>query len=552
LAKNSILGLSKTLYSSGVAKKSSEGLELLLSERLSKKKYSGEWPWRAASILNEKETISGECRDVLYPEDFEFALNQNSPFLEFISKKNLTKYLSKNINTHLSHHYAHALSGLTFSSLQDSLIMVIDGAGSNALDLEKLTWCDNEIDFIPSTKKYEGISFYGLESEKISCLDKIFYDFIESSKSKKVFSNSPGMIFEFASEYIFGNTNDSGKVMGLAAFGVAEKISNPIDYLESLDWNLAFDSKSSLSWDNCEHRKLYETVAASVQKYFEDFVIDQIEKYKEKFSNLIIVGGGAMNCVANSRIVNSSIFENVLIPPVPGDEGISLGIVQYLFHKENKHFFKEKSPYLGRNINYCSNKEIRDVFSDDEFNITNVEDSFIESVSELIVNGNVLGWFQGRSEIGPRALGNRSIISRVCRKDLKNHLNSNIKFRESFRPYACTCLKEYAEEYFNISTGFESPYMSYTLKIKDEFSAKFQEVLHIDGTSRAQTLEREFNPRFYDLIKEVGKHTGVYSLLNTSLNIMGQPIVEDLEDLLKFFRASNVDALVVGNYIVKK
>ncbi|WP_127718486.1 carbamoyltransferase C-terminal domain-containing protein [Halobacteriovorax sp. HLS] len=550
MKKQTILGISKTLYSSGVAKYENDLLELILSERLNKKKYSGEWPWRALSILSREDSISADCRDVLLTKDFEFALNQNSPFDEFLEKKSLKKFTSRELKHSLAHHYAHALSGITFTREKKVLVMVIDGAGSSSLDIKSLERAQDELSYCIDEKSYEGISFYKLENNHLTCLEKKFYPFIESKRIKKVLSKSPGMLFEFASEFIFNNKNDAGKVMGLSAFGKAQKIDCPMSYIESLDWDKSFRGKDKSQWESSEHMDLYKNVAASVQKFYEEVLLEQLSKYENKFSHVIIVGGGALNCVANFKLIQNKKFKSITIPPIPGDEGISVGIIQHLYHRENGEYITSETPYLGKNSDYICEDEIKKYFA--KYNIKYLAEDLVDEISSELVEGKVLGWFQGRSESGPRALGNRSILARVDRNDLKNYLNSKIKFREEFRPYACSVLFEYADEYFKIDSDFKSPYMSFTIPVKEKFKDLFKEVTHVDGTSRAQIIEDETNLKYASLIRSVGHKTGIYAVLNTSLNVMGQPIVEDLNDLLIFFESSNVDGIVVGDYYVTK
>ncbi|WP_372654774.1 carbamoyltransferase C-terminal domain-containing protein [Halobacteriovorax sp.] len=547
-----LIGVSKTLHNSSCAHLDGSKLQVLITERFNKKKYSGEWPWRTLEIGTKpsKDIKVAECRDVITSKRFEFALEKHSPFSEFIEAKGLSEFKSTEKTYSLSHHYAHALAGVSFSDVDDAIICVIDGAGSNSENFPELISLSSEEPFIPNEKSYEGISFYSYKNNELKCLGKKFFNFYKLDKTNRVVSSSLGMLFEYVSEIIFNSKHDSGKVMGLSAFGIAEEYSSIEDFLKSMDWSKAYAGNSKESWEESIHLEYYQNLAASAQKIFEEKIYEEIESYSGKSGNLILVGGAAMNCVNNMKLVERKIFEKIIVPPCPGDDGISIGLVQYLNFINKKKFFKISSPYLGRDIVYTNEEKVREAFK--EYKVENLGTEVISFTASKLAKGDVLGWFQGRSEIGARALGNRSIIARVDKDNLKSYLNEKIKFRESFRPYACSCLQEYSNEYFDIKEDFMSPYMSFTIPIKKEWKNTFKEVLHCDGTSRAQFVTPSINSRYYDLIKAVGDKTGTYSVLNTSLNVMGQPIVEDLDDLLLFFKTSNVDGLVVGDFFVSK
>ncbi|WP_417335309.1 carbamoyltransferase C-terminal domain-containing protein [Halobacteriovorax marinus] len=543
------IGIGKTLYNSSCAYFDGIDLQVILTERLNKQKYSGEWPWRALEELNankEHYTIA-ENRDVISADNFENALNRYSPFNQFLSSKGLEQFLSSDKTYSLSHHYTHALSSLIFSNVGDAIICVMDGAGSCSEDFKKLTCLDSERKFLRNEKNYEGISIYHYSNNQLECLHKEFFEFYKLGHTKKVVNNCPGMLFEYASEVIFGNKHDAGKVMGLAAFGKAKEYETIEDLIKSIEWERSFKGSGKVEWESSEHLDYYKELAASVQRILELRYLKLLDSYSSYSSNLILAGGAAMNCVSNMNLSRNSAFKKVLVSPCPGDEGISLGLIQYLHFLKNEEVLKCKSPYLGK-----KNRElnVEEVFS--SFNVEKLNNKLIERASEELINGKVIGWFQGRSEIGARALGNRSILSRVDKVGLKSYLNEMIKFREEFRPYACSCLQEFGTKYFEVDDEFESPYMSFTIPIRESYKNQFKEVCHIDGTSRAQFVTRDINPLYYDLIKKVGEQTGVYALLNTSLNVMGQPIVEDLMDLLKFFKSSNVDGLFIGDYFVTK
>jgi carbamoyltransferase len=208
-----------------------------------------------------------------------------------------------------------------------------------------------------------------------------------------------------------------------------------------------------------------------------------------------------------------------------------------------------QTSFLGPKSSVPTEEKIRNVFS--QYKLS-VESEIHKKVASEIADGKIVAWFQGRSECGPRSLGHRSILARPDRTDLKNYLNSHIKFRENFRPYGCTCIWEKAHEIFNVPAGFENPFMSFAVPVNEKWKQKLQHVTHVDGTSRMQTLHESQEPLFYKLLLEVEKLTGLPLVLNTSLNIMGEPILETIEDAERFFKDSAVDGLCIGNVWITK
>ena len=258
------------------------------------------------------------------------------------------------------------------------------------------------------------------------------------------------------------------------------------------------------------------------------------------YGNLCLAGGTMLNCNANYKIKKESGFNNIHLFPACGDDGVSVGAALYVAHTKlnepRAHYENHELMYLGPDYNYYP----RGPYIARELDV-NV-------VAKKITEGKIVCWYQGRSEFGPRALGNRSFITDPRNKDMKDILNSRVKFREWFRPFAPVVLEEYKEEWFDMD--FESPFMLYTVPCK-----KPQEIpsaVHIDNTSRVQTLKREDNPRFYELIESFFGFTGVPIVMNTSLNIKGRPIVETPDDAMELFNESDADILVINDVMYFK
>lgn len=552
------LGISKTTFNTSISSlvEGRNDLEIFLTERVTREKASGKWPFKLLETLSDKSFSSiSHNRDISTVKSYEDKLNQLKPFYMLLEKKGLLKFSSQNEEVlTIGHHYAHALAAKFMSPFNESLIIVRDGAGNKKADLKSSIICEGENRFLNGDEQQnEMLSVYTLKNGNLECVDKQFQTF--SFHNDISVSDGIGIMYEAVAEYIFNNKRAAGKVMGLAPFGTS--IENPtVENVQNLLVpEKRFLSKGKCDWESSPHLDYYKNLAASMQKLFEIESLKYLKKLKSKypkFSNIILTGGTALNCTFNMSLVKSELFENVYIPPFPGDECISLGCLSYSYYKENKfspYDLKLQNGYFGPKKNSPNNKLIESLFQ--KYNVkkfNNVE----KEAARLIADGHVLAWFQGRSESGPRALGNRSLLGPLHKDGLKDYLNNEIKFREDFRPYGGSFIDTFAHEYFNIPNGFLSPYMSFSLPIKENKKSELKEVTHVDFTSRAQVFTYNQNPRYFKLIEEVGKLTSIYGVLNTSLNIMGEPIVESLNDLLNFFEKSRVQYTCVGDYIIWK
>ena len=275
---------------------------------------------------------------------------------------------------------------------------------------------------------------------------------------------------------------------------------------------------------------------------------------KTKMKNLCLGGGVALNGVANNRILSEGPFENLHIPPSPGDAGSAVGAAQYLYycHEQRERIIDSESERIKNNI-YVGPEYSNDAIKLflDENKIPNKflnDDELIQKTAKLISDGNIVGWYQGKMEWGPRALGNRSILADPRDPNMKNILNEKIKHRESFRPYAPSILNEYVSDYFEIN--IKSPYMLFVAKVKKP--DKIPAVTHIDGTGRLQSVSKESNLLYYNLINEFYKLTNIPVIINTSMNVMGEPIVNTPEHAYNMILKTDMDYLIMGNYLISR
>ena len=302
--------------------------------------------------------------------------------------------------------------------------------------------------------------------------------------------------------------------------------------------------------------QIHYDIGASAQLVLEDILLKMVNHVhsKTKMKNLCLGGGVALNGVTNYRILKEGPFENLHIPPSPGDAGSAIGCAQYLYyyHAKNKRIIEKSSERIANNIYVgpeYSNDEIKSFLDENKISYEFFErDQLLKNTVKLISEGNVVGWYQGKMEWGPRALGNRSILADPRDGEMKDILNEKIKHREAFRPFAPSILEEYVSEYFDMD--IPSPYMLLVAKVKKP--DKIPAVTHIDGTGRLQSVSKEVNPLYYDLINEFYKLTGIPVIINTSMNVMGEPIVNTPEHAHNMILKTDMDNLVMGNFLVEK
>ena len=307
-----------------------------------------------------------------------------------------------------------------------------------------------------------------------------------------------------------------------------------------------------------KQNRYYADVAASIQSVTEEVLLKMAHcAFKETGAkNLCMAGGVALNSVANGRILRETPFEQIYIQPAAGDGGGAIGAALYAHHMvlgQPRSFVMEHA-YWGEehppeNIeSFLQEKGIR-------YQRLEKEEKLIEQVIDRLQKGQVVGWSQGRFEWGPRALGNRSILADPRRADMKDIVNVKIKFREPFRPFAPSVLAERAGEYFQLldpPRHYPARFMLYVVDVRDAKRDSIPAVTHVDGTARPQTVSKEVNPRYYQLIETFGQATGIPVILNTSFNLKGEPIVNTPHEALHTFSQSGMDVLVLGDYVIDK
>ena len=267
--------------------------------------------------------------------------------------------------------------------------------------------------------------------------------------------------------------------------------------------------------------------------------------------HLALAGGCALNSSYNGRIIGRTPFHRLHVPSAPADDGTALGAALLAFHEDHpgtSPCLTNGTPYLGSRMSKLAIRHMVELGGLPR--ITHAPDDVHERAAALLADGRIIGWVQGRAEFGPRALGNRCVLADPRPADMKDRINARVKFREEFRPFAPSVLDEFGADWFECYQP--APYMERTLHFRPEVRDRVPAVVHADGTGRVQSVRREWNARYYDLIAAFARHTGVPIVLNTSLNVMGKPIVHSVEDALGMFFTSGLDALVIEDYVIEK
>ncbi len=563
-------------------------------ERFSRKKHDARYPYNAVKYVLEESNLNlNEIDHIVFfekpflkferlletymafaPKGFKsFSLSMPIWLREKLFQKKFLfdklKEHDKNFNdinriNFSEHHYSHAASAFFPSPFEEAIILTLDGVGE---------WA--------TTTVAVG------KKNKLEIIKEIH------------FPHSLGLLYS-AFTYYTGFKVNSGeyKLMGLAPYGkpifkdlIKDKL---LDLKEDGSFKLDmkyFNYATGLTMTNDKFSKLFGhpvrdpkkdlliqfhmDIASSIQSVTEEIVLRITKNIQSKYKikNLCLAGGVALNCVANGKILKEKIFENIWIQPAAGDAGGSLGAaLAYWYHELEKPRveFKDnmKGSYLGPKFeNDLIEQKLKSLKAN--YKKYSREETISLTAKELS-NEKTVGWFQGRMEFGPRALGGRSILADPRSEKMQKELNLKIKFRESFRPFAPSILREDVNDWFELND--ESPYMLLVSEVKknkqikmnaddeklfgiDKLNVKRSSVpaiTHVDYSARIQTVNKETNPRYYDLIKEFKKNTNCPVLVNTSFNVRGEPIVCSIEDAFNCFMGTNLDILVIEDFVLFK
>ena len=431
----------------------------------------------------------------------------------------------------VDHHLAHAISAYAYSGFDDAAVLVLDGRGA-----------------------WEATSLWHGRDGRLE------------HKWTIPWPNSLGLFYAKFTQYLgFTPYSDEWKVMGLAPYGapgvdLSEFIRpNENPYRVATKLLIAKDSAPLAAIEarmgpgrvpESELETRHRDLAFAVQDMCEQAMMTLAKTAVAQTGsrNLCLAGGVALNSKANGKIRASGILDGIFVQPAASDDGVCLGAVlaPYLDNGGRLPVRKMRHAYLG---NECSNAEIEKALETYKIRATHVDDP-AKAAAEMLANGKILGWVQGRMEFGPRALGSRSILADPRDPEMTAKVNNAVKFREWWRPFAPSMLSETAGEYIESAT--DSPFMILTAQVRPEKRKVIPAVTHVDGSARPQTVERDVNPLYWRLIHEFGQRTGVPVVMNTSFNLRGEPIVSSPTDAIRTFYSSGMDALVIGNFVVAK
>ncbi|MCD4761691.1 carbamoyltransferase [bacterium] len=469
-------------------------------------------------------------------------------------KLRIIKVLKKKLNykklvLFIEHHRAHAASAFFASPFEKSAILTVDGVGE---------WATTSIGF-------------GSKNN------------IKLIKDIK-FPHSLGLFYSAITAYLgFSVNNSEYKVMGLSAYGEMDRSKNKyyklvrgiVDVKNDGSFRLKMKyfsycykgvmnsgvlckllgGKARKKDDEITQR--HKDIAAALQIVTEEVVLKILDYLYDitKSKNLVMSGGVALNSVLNGKILKKTKFKNLWIQPAAGDGGTSMGAALYAyvgFLKKDRNY-RLKNCYLGpgydsRYIEGCL------IEKNVEYYKFKDQDELINETAKLILSNKVVAWFQGKMEWGPRALGNRSILANPLNPGMKDFLNKKVKHRENFRPFAPSICIDDIGKYFEGEDFVSEPaqYMLQVIKVKEKYKTKIPSVVHVNGTSRIQAVDRAQNKLYYDLIKKFGKMSGMPMLINTSFNVRGEPIVCSPEDAIRCFRATKIDCLVIDKFLIRK
>jgi len=541
----------------------------IAKERITRKKHDAgfyqeviDYCLNAEGIsLDDVELVVRNCY-VLPIEDIEVRLVSMSDMPLKERKQAATNPLyrsNSNKVVTVSHHVAHAYSAFAACPFDEGVVMVVDGVGSYCADIAEKDQKTENVN--PLARESE--SYYKFSGSKLETLKKVWLNPERGFLSDEFYNmKGLGAIYSRVSSYIFADWNKCGEVMGLAPYGRAGQIKPLIALkngaLEIPDWtdelNHPYLMEAKEKWDDSAAMKHWQDLAWQVQDDTERVLIQRAIWLREQTGarNLCISGGVGLNCVANGKIVREAGYDNVWIQPAAGDDGIAIGCAYYghLAIQNKPRSFVINHAFFGASYSDEEADKAADKWLVRRETFDGPGESICAETAKVLADEKVVGWFQGRSEFGPRALGNRSILADPRNPAMKDVLNARVKFRQAFRPFAPIVLAERASEIFEGNE--ESPFMLLAKGVNPAWRDKIPAIVHVDGTARVQTVRRDQNERLYLLLQEFDKLTGVPVLLNTSFNIKGEPIVETPADAMRCFLSTGIDYLVLHDMLIEK
>lgn len=467
----------------------------------------------------------------------------------------------------IPHYLSHAYAAFATCGFEDAVVLVVDGGGEFTSSLKdkfpselvhaKYAIYPEALDNSRVEKPLEIVGIYECAGTEVNLLEKHIGFFGDVDQANRLFYGSFGGMFSAVAQLLFGNLLEAGKVMGLAPYG---KPSIPVEELLSVTSDGVFEfltgvderfSQHEEKWP--AHEEEYCNLACSIQAALEyglAFVWDRCaELSKRKF--FAYSGGVALNSVANEKLIRQRRFREHYIMPAAEDSGTAIGAAYFGLWQLTRRNSATRLHHdsLGR---MYADREIEQAFHDVPFVREVDAHDIVDFAVDALCDNKIIGWFDGKSELGPRALGQRSILCDPRRANAKEILNSRVKHREAFRPFAPVILEQEVAGWFQaVPAEPTSPFMLRVFDFKEEARSKVPAVTHVDGTGRVQTVSKAANGRYYEVVERFFRKTGVPILLNTSFNVMGEPIVESPYDALWCLLFSGLDYVCFKNAVVE-
>jgi carbamoyltransferase len=529
----------------------------ITQERLSRLKHDG--AWQGGLIPFESINYCLNALNITH-RDIDYYVYSTTEIEDNVAQQFFKKYndLKREILFFIPHHLAHAYSTFFSSGFEDAAVIVADASGSILNYKNKLNkWYDVARTELNTDEDWtEGISIYHFTKNKY---DEVYKKWIKYPVPINTNEGvSVGTVYSQGSLQLIYEPNEhtwpAGKLMGLASYADDAIVAEAPEYIQEFDDDILIPNNPiypKVTWKSDFFSRA--CVAGIYQREQEraSIILAKIAKNKTGSKNVCVAGGSFLNCNSNEKILNSGLYDNCYFLPPSDDSGIPLGCAWYAQQKlVDIESTEPLSPYLGKT--YSKSEIIETLNKYPNLIHTEYEnfEELIQEVSYWLTQNRVIGWFQGGSEIGPRALGNRSIIASPIKSWMTGHINSDIKGREWYRPFAPAVLFEHQDKIFE--SGVYSPYMLVTTTVKEEWRSKIPAVTHTDNSARHQSVTKENNAKFYQLIESFYAKTNIPVLLNTSFNGPKEPMVETPEDAIKTFIERNLDILIVNNFIIRK
>lgn len=531
-------------------------------ERFSRKKHTGDFPVQAISYcLSEAGLSLGDIDQLAHGFDYgpyraAYALDEVSGQLyrEVFSREAVVAQVKKYLEgfptervRHVNHHLAHAASAYVCSGWTECLVIVVDGMG-----------------------ELQSASVFHARDGKLEKLCEI------SAR------DSIGILYSLVTLHLgFDFNADEYKIMGLAPYGDASRYQKFFEEavelkedgtirIPALHLNQTREERENyLATRRLLTEKLiaprepdseitdqHRDISAALQACL-DMVIQHIcggFGKRTGLRRLALAGGVALNCTANGKLVRSGLFDEVFVQPAAGDDGVALGTAAYqAMLNGGTRNARMAVPFLGPAHSLSEiNQALKKFAEQTEVRRFGGLGEACQEAARLIAKGHVLGWYRGRMEFGPRALGHRSILADPGRPEMRDRINAMVKMREAFRPFAPATTLRQAHEWFEIEPGTELPFMITTVDVRQEYRSQLPAITHVNGSARLQTVSSKDNFEFHRLLEEVGKTTGREMVLNTSFNVKGQPIVNTPEEAIQTFLSTGIEFLFLENILVQR